>query len=64
VSDTPTPTQPTEHRHVALLELARLVRQLRAVQKKAGKGYKTPDDGGRATVLEHKLDTLLERLPQ
>jgi hypothetical protein len=59
-----TAIQPPEHWHTSLMELARLVRQLRAVQKKGGKGYSTPEIAGQATALERRLDTLLERLPQ
>jgi hypothetical protein len=55
-------TQPTEYWHVALLELARLARELRAVQKQGGKVYKDSATASKAAALEKKLDALLEPL--
>jgi hypothetical protein len=55
----PTPG-PTEHWHIALKELAKLWRELRAVQKAGGKGYKTTADQTKATALEARIDALLK----
>ncbi len=45
-----------------LVRLARLVHQLRAVQKKSGKGYSTPAAGQQATNLEKQVDDALFRI--
>lgn len=41
-------------------ELALLVKQLRAVQKASGSGYKTPAGGNQAKALEVKVDAAIQ----
>ncbi len=45
--------------HDPLRQFARLVRQLRLVQKTGGSGYKTPTAGATANGLEKKVDAAL-----
>ncbi len=55
-------TQPAQqhiNHHDRLVHFARLVRQLRKVQKDGGKGYTTPAVGKQASSLEQQVDAHL-----